>query len=42
VINNINSNMVAVGGPCKIIRNNMKINGLCVGGGYVIPFYSAA
>jgi sugar O-acyltransferase (sialic acid O-acetyltransferase NeuD family) len=40
VINNINSNMVAVGCPCKIIRNNMKINGLR--GGYVIPFYSAA
>jgi acetyltransferase-like isoleucine patch superfamily enzyme len=27
VINNINSNMVAVGCPCKIIRNDMKING---------------
>jgi sugar O-acyltransferase (sialic acid O-acetyltransferase NeuD family) len=32
VINNINSNMVAVGCPCKIIRNNMKINNLLGGG----------
>jgi sugar O-acyltransferase (sialic acid O-acetyltransferase NeuD family) len=36
VINNINSNMVAVGCPCKIIRNDMKINGLR--GGVRNPF----